>query len=126
MKVRQDFVTNSSSVSYIITMHKPMVDAFLNEYRNKFSSSEERIVNLLYDDLLENGTRNIIEGTEIYTKKVVFRTDGDTMFEDSYDQHIEKIDFNLLKDQEIWALLYGEYIEKHKITQVDGFGITRI
>lgn len=54
-------------------------------------------MNLLYDDLLENGTRNIIEGTKIYTKKVVFRTDGDTMFEDSYDQHIEKIDFNLIK-----------------------------
>jgi hypothetical protein len=29
MKIRTDFVTNSSSVSYILTMHEEMVDSYM-------------------------------------------------------------------------------------------------
>ena len=33
MKLRMDYVTNSSSVSYIITMHEGIVDCFLDFYQ---------------------------------------------------------------------------------------------
>lgn len=126
MKIRQDFVTNSSSVSYIITMSKPTVDNFIKKHSHNFSNSKNRAVQLLYDELLNNGTKNTLGGMEIYTKKIQFRTDGDTMWEDSYDEPIDEIDFNSMPDKDVWALVYGEYIEKQRISEINGFGITQV
>ena len=126
MKIRQYYFTNSSSVSYIITMYRPVAEGFIKSYSHEFSNSKNRAVQLLYEDLLANGTRNILGGVEIYTKKFQFRTDGDTMLEDWYDQPIDEIDFDTMSDDDVWALVYGEYIEKQRITEINGFGITQI
>ncbi|MDD3490188.1 MAG: hypothetical protein PHR62_09920, partial [Paludibacter sp.] len=85
-----------------------------------------RAIKLLYEDLLNNGTRNIIEGIEIYSKRFQFRDDGDTMYEDSYDKSIEEIDFSSLTDEDVWALVFGEYVIKRRITDINGFGVTQV
>ena len=48
------------------------------------------------------------------------------MLEDWYDQPIDEIDFDTMSDDDVWALVYGEYIEKQRITEINGFGITQI
>jgi hypothetical protein len=107
-------------------MYRPIAEAFVKKHERNFSNSKNRAVQLLYEEILTNGTRNVLEGVEIYTEKFKFRTDGDTMWEDSYDKPIEEIDFNTMTDEDVWALVYGEYIEKQRITEINGFGITQV
>jgi len=121
MKVRADFVTNSSSVSYILTMCKDMVDVYM-----KFWSIEEKepnkakIINIIREDMLKNGTCVFLEGKEIISKRVRFRTD-DTLTDDVLDTPIEK-----MSDDDLWAYIFGEYILNGKLCGVWGFGVTQI
>ena len=107
-------------------MYKPIAENFIKNYNHNFGNSKNRAVQLLYDELLTNGTRNMLEGVEIYTEKFQFRTDGDTMWEDSYDKPINEIDFDAMPDKDVWALVYGEYIEKQRINEISGFGVMQV
>lgn len=128
MKIRTDFVTNSSSVSYLLTMSKKIVDIYQENFRNTIDVKTQRIVSLLHDDLVKNGTRVMYEGEQIYTKKITFATDGDCMWDDTFDKPIEEIDFSKLTDDKLWAYIFGEYILNGKISQlgVKGFGATQV
>ena len=120
MKIRTDFVTNSSSVSFIVTMNLSMLDRFLYTYEKKFDLGKKRVVRLLKEELIENGTRVMLEGVEIYTKYFKFNTDGDCMFADSYDKPYDNIDFSSFEEKDIWELIFGEFIERNKLSEEIG------
>lgn len=123
MKIRADYVTNSSSVSYILTMNEEIIDVYKRNF--KMDPLEARIFEMLHRDIVENGTRVMLEGKEIYSKKITFNTE-DCMTDDSFEKPIEEVDFSTLSDEELWSYIFGEYIMNGRISEFRGFGSTQV
>jgi len=124
MKIRTDFVTNSSSVSYILTMNEDMVKIYLEYRKGSFKKGEDHIAEFLREFLLEKGTRVYIENKEIYTHKVHFSTD-ETMLESTLELPPDQMDFSSMNEDDLWAYIFGEYILNGKLKDLRGFGITQ-
>lgn len=126
MKIRTDFVTNSSSVSYIITMCEDIVNIYAGNIKPDRDAKMHRIVNYLIDDIKRNGTCLYIEGKEILTRRIKFDDGGDCLDDDSFDKPIEEVDFSRISNEDLWAYILGEYIVGGKISYIRGFGATMI
>ncbi len=125
MKIRTDFVTNSSSVSYILTMHKEMVDTQISFWGESYGKLNLKVAAHLRDLMQKEGTRCMLEGEDIYSKKITFRTD-ETLTKDTLDIPEEKLDFAKLDDDELWSFICGEYIMNGQVSSLRGFGATQV
>jgi hypothetical protein len=126
MKIRNDFVSNSSSVSYIVTMKKEIIDVFARFYGDSRDKEIQKITEFLKNDLLKNGTRIYMEGEEMLFKKLKFQTDGDTNSRKWIEEEGKEVDVSKMSDEELWSYIYGEYILSGKLGQISGFGSTQV
>lgn len=125
--MNSDFVTNNYSLSFIITMHKNMVETYEKldgEYR---SEEKKRITGVLKKEILETGTRIYLENKEIYAKRIDFNhDDGTTIDHELLEARSEKLNFSEINDDKLWDLIKGEYILKGTLGTIEGFGVTQV
>ena len=129
MKLRTDFVTNSSSVSYIVTMDLDIVDLFIRNFQESENMKGTiRLAEALKDYLIENGTVNYLHNHEIYSCLMDFHDDdGSSITKEILEMNGDNTDPLKMNETELFAYIKGELLQNRKLSELlNGFGTTQV
>lgn len=129
MKLRTDFVTNSSSVSYIVTMDLDIVDLFIRNFQESENMKGTiRLAEALKAYLIENGTVNYLHNHEIYSCLMDFHDDdGSSITKEILEMNGDNTEPLKMNETELFAYIKGELLQNRKLSELlNGFGTTQV
>ncbi len=62
MKIRSDFVSNSSSGNFIVVLDKPITEYTKDEFFKMFKTTDRKVTDMVYDMIKDEKSRYIYRG----------------------------------------------------------------
>jgi hypothetical protein len=121
MKIRGDFVTNSSSVSYILTMKEDIINSNIEFYNG---NGVAQLLDFTKNKIKSNGQKVIMGNEEIYYMEMSFNDDETIpLAEFSTKEQLFDVDLSEFPDEEImsllqWIILDGRFLFGLGATQI--------
>lgn len=106
MKIRCDFVTNSSSASFVITAKEDIVDDNIKHYQEKGKIGRVQLLTFLKEELKKDGYKTHMgKGEYYFTIKEFALGKSIELDEEIEPEKIATTDFSDLSNEEMWKLI---------------------
>lgn len=126
MKIRGDFVTNSSSTSFILTAKEDIFDVNIEHFTKTGKKGVVQLLNFLKNEMKNEGKQAKIGDNEFYFTQKKFLIGKSIKLDENIDpDEIASTDFSKLSDEELWNLI-NWIVVKGKSKDLYGIGATQI
>ncbi len=125
LKIRGDFVTNSSSTSFILTAKEDIFDVNIEHFEKTGKIGVVQLLKFLRNELEKVGNKTKIGNDEVYFTQKKFKIGKSITLIDNIDpEAIASTDFSKLSNEEMWNLINWIVI-KGKTKDIYGVGATQ-
>ena len=124
MKIRGDFVTNSSSTSFILTAKEDIFDVNIEHFTKTGKICVVQLLNFLKNEMKNEGKQAKIGDNIFYFTQKKFLIGKSIKLDENIDPDaIASTDFSKLSDEELWNLINWIVV---KGKDLYGIGATQI
>jgi hypothetical protein len=125
VKIRCDFVTNSSSASFVLTAKEEIMDANIKHFQETGKTGLVQLLTFLKEKMGEEGNKTKIADQE-YSFTVKKFALGKSLFltDDIDPENIARTDFSKLSDEDMWAVI-NWVVVKGRSKDLFGVGATQ-
>lgn len=126
MKIRGDFVTNSSSTSFILTAKEDIFDVNIEHFTKTGKIGVVQLLTFLKTEMKNEGKQAKVGDNEFYFTQKKFSIGKSIKLDENIDpDEIATTDFSKLSDDEMWNLI-NWIVVKGKGKDLYGIGATQI